>query len=1089
MASPAAGGSGETSIQMLPDAAASSSGDKSRCRASAAAKSEETLNHFVRFLAFGEWAGNAFGTLAFLWATVVLLGGFSMALDPTDFWYATAMIFIEAFRMFNHNYRLDDDSLFTTTRALRWISAPFVRMPMRRNEWNEVMAIMGLSICIFNFLFAQWPLGDAAGMAMAALIIFTSKLPFPGELQLIGRRRWYLQLLLWAILNALLAIAALDLYVLVNHMVTQPRTKMGKVLARPDVYDVVNWCGSELAAMPPNVIAVMLLNLRPARIANITNRRSGRKLLIGAKVVLSLWLVGDVASPTVQPFSEYYYFLGRSFTILVLSLSSLQTPTDSSIGRWTDIALHICFLGELLTTLSNINSLLIFIPVLVVLFTGNLQIPAAVTRVVLSSLRLHRLAHHVYPKDSNPNLVPSIVVFYVLTLCQGTFYNVACILEIFSFFVRRSLARHSGFRGQWGVRAVDLYYQCVYTTCMETGVLAPGNMISLASFAIKSLSSSSHELQLAGVRVLDSLLQRRDYRKELISQVTKSSKAVSILTSMLGWKDVQDKHTRLFAARIIFELAGSLKIAVVPGMLSLVSSLLDADKQAKQGSLCQLSHGSGNDGMNMGDSPSSGRSSSAHSSGGNEIRGDTRNEPNIQIVQDCLSQAVRDNEENILGNQLPEQESSGQPDHGNGGNAGNRPIRYQLMFTREDNAGWRYWLHLKQRWRLIKEKWSIPKELPVTHQDSFPVLGMLILERLAYDLDNCAEIGRATDLISNIIAFISYDTITSNSDDEQQKTMACLSLNLVRRLANTGEKIGSKLRRGLWENPLLLRKFAGTLENSHSGPEIWEPAMDIIAKLAWDEEARQEIGSSQVIIGKLIHAFLGRGEHTNMYHDQPLRMVAGEALANLAIGSAANCKAILKEQGYDIIKDLKKLLYNIDYQYIAASLLQNLCTHCIDELQRPSSREQLSSALPMVMGTIISTEGKQLEVLIGLASQMCNIIPQLPNVLGMQSQVGVTEFVHKMMCTLHENMIPSPEYPRMRRVTLEMAISIMEECPCYATIFREKGMVFMLSKIEMTTQSKVEKYRVFFGNIGVVLETGVPLPVLASKAKGLIGSL
>ncbi|CAO2204035.1 unnamed protein product [Urochloa humidicola] len=905
-----------------------------------------------------------------------------------------------------------------------------------------------------------------------------------------GRPRWYLRLMLWAILGALLVIAAIDSYGMISPIVTRSQTKIGTVLGI-NLEDAVNWFGCELAGIPLQVVAVLLLNLRPARIANLANSSSGRKVLLLAKVILALWLASDMAlagKRTTSTTMSYFSYMVNSLTIFLLSVSSLQTTADSHYGRWVDIVLHVCYLGDILTTFSRMNSVKTFVAMILVLFMGNLQMPAAVAQVVLSSLRLHSLAHHVYLKE-NKNLVPSIVVFYVLELCQGTFYNVACILEIFSFFVRRSLARHSGFRGQWGVRAVDLYYQRVYTTCMETGVLAPGNMISLASFAIKSLSSSSHELQLAGVRVLDSLLQRRDYSKELISQVTKSSKAVSILTSMLGWKDVQDKHTRLFAARIIAELAGSLRIAVVPGMLSLVSSLLDADKQAKQGSLCLLSYGSGNNnGMNMGDSPSSGRNSSAHSSGGNEIGDDTKNEPSIQIVQDCLSQAVRDNEENILGNQLPEQESSGQPDHGNGGHAGNRPMRYQLMFTREGNAGWRYWLHLKQRWRPIKEKWSIPKELPVTHQDSFPVLGMLILERLAYDLDNCAEIGRATDLISNIIAFISYRTITSNSDDEQQKTMACLSLNLVRRLANTGEKIGSKLRQELWDNPLLLRKFAGTLEDSHSGPEILEPAMDIIAKLAWDEEARQEIGGSQVIIGKLVHAFLGR-EHTNMYHDQPVRMVAGEALANLAIGSTVNCRAILKEQRYDIIKELKNMLYNIDYQYIAASLLQNLCAHCIDELQRPSSREQLSSAFPMVIGTIISTEGKQLEVLIGLASQMCNIIPELPNVLGMQSQVDVTAFVHKMVRTLHENMIPSPEYPRMRRVTLEMAISILEECPCYATIFREKGMIYMLSKIEMTTQSKVEKYRVFFGNVGVVLETDVPLPVLVSKAKGLIGSL
>ena len=102
-------------------------------------------------------------------------------------------------------------------------------------------------------------------------------------------------------------------------------------------------------------------------------------------------------------------------------------------------------------------------------------------------------------------------------------------------------------------------------------------MSSLVSFAIKSLGSCSHEFQLAGVRVLDSLLQRRrDSSKELItSEVTKSNKAVTILIGMLGRTAVRHKHIRLFAARVTAELASSLRIAVVPGLLSLVSSLLE----------------------------------------------------------------------------------------------------------------------------------------------------------------------------------------------------------------------------------------------------------------------------------------------------------------------------------------------------------------------------------------------------------------------------------------------------------------------------------------------------------------------------------
>ncbi len=61
-----------------------------------AAAPEKWLN-FVRLLAGIESVGNAFGTLAFTWATVVLLGGYPTVLKR-DFGIATAIIFLEATR-------------------------------------------------------------------------------------------------------------------------------------------------------------------------------------------------------------------------------------------------------------------------------------------------------------------------------------------------------------------------------------------------------------------------------------------------------------------------------------------------------------------------------------------------------------------------------------------------------------------------------------------------------------------------------------------------------------------------------------------------------------------------------------------------------------------------------------------------------------------------------------------------------------------------------------------------------------------------------------------------------------------------------
>ena len=62
-----------------------------------AAAPEKWLNYFLRLLAVIESVGNAFGTLAFTWATVVLLGGYPSDLKR-DFVSAAAIFFLEATR-------------------------------------------------------------------------------------------------------------------------------------------------------------------------------------------------------------------------------------------------------------------------------------------------------------------------------------------------------------------------------------------------------------------------------------------------------------------------------------------------------------------------------------------------------------------------------------------------------------------------------------------------------------------------------------------------------------------------------------------------------------------------------------------------------------------------------------------------------------------------------------------------------------------------------------------------------------------------------------------------------------------------------
>ncbi|WVZ69671.1 hypothetical protein U9M48_018423 [Paspalum notatum var. saurae] len=591
---------------------------------------------------------------------------------------------------------------------------------------------------------------------------------------------------------------------------------------------------------------------------------------------------------------------------------------------------------------------------------------------------------------------------------------------------------------------------------METGVFAKDKN-SLSSFVIDSLNSayrsSESEAQLAGVRVLHSLLQQRDSYEEQISEITRSEKAVPTLIGMLGWTLEQDRDIRLFAARVIAELPYDLRIAGIPGPVKMVSLLLDAKNKAAY---------ENNEGL-MG----------SQAVEDNEITDGTKNEPRRQ---DMLLEAA-----NVNGNNVATNHSSDQESPRNGGNSGNRPADEELRHRGGNNKGWYSWVCRCCQW--MKRKWSIPEEEPLTYHDqgSLPILGMVILERLACDPDNCEEILKIRNLIPKIIGLISY---SSNNKSNNDNALICSSLNLVRRLATTSG-IEAKLRLELWECPFLHSNLACVMEDSRSNPDIWKPAVDIIATLALDEGARHELGSVQVIIHKLVHVFIiGLGHGGAMNYDQALRVAAGGALSNLAMGSPANCLAILEQRpGYELLKDLKDMLGNDEYRCKTLAA----CSRLRDWLHGQGAIDHLSSALPVVLENIMAAEGKQLEALIGLTSQIRYVLPSEGFVQGLESHTNLAGLVKKLVDTLNSNRKPSAEFPKMRRVIVKMVISIVESHPPYANIFRGQEMMEALSKVEKTP-SKVERYRVFLGNEGLVVETGEPLSDLARRAKRLLVS-
>lgn len=131
----------------------------------------------------------------------------------------------------------------------------------------------------------------------------------------------------------------------------------------------------------------------------------------------------------------------------------------------------------------------------------------------------------------------------------------------------------------------------------------------------------------------------------------------------------------------------------------------------------------------------------------------------------------------------------------------------------------------------------------------------------------------------------------------------------------------------------------------------------------------------------------------------------------------------------------------------------------------------------------MDAEGAELEILIGLSSQICKVNPEdftreLDN--GQIKQ----RFAKRLVDTLNANMKPSAHCPGIRRVILEQVIHLMEYNSRYADCFNGFGMIDALSRVEQTP-SKAENYRLFLGDAGF-MEYDTPLSDLVARAKELM---
>lgn len=928
----------------------------------AKAAPEKRLNRFVHFVAMIERMGNALGTLTFTWATVVLLGGYPTVLRPgDDFWIVTTIVFLEAARMFSHGNNRPDYQLFFRTRGA-----------FKSLGWNGLIftvCLLEVMVCVM-ILCGHWILP----MPFVLLVILAiGRFLTPGAAKLLISNELSCAISLW---SPMVAIILLGPSVPYGYDIKYKDLSIHRYIPRNPM--------DKWAAYLVLFVVVFLLTISKLRfigVVKLVDCALGRKLACWRRVIINLCM----------------------FAAIVMLVSTFH-----GIGPYMIIGFQTYAL-------------------LIVSF-GNLQVPAAVLRI---GLALSRLTPQGYYGDDErvdkttlgdkANFVPSLNILYAMVLAQGILYIVACILEVFSFILRRSLIHLAGFRGPLGVEHVDLYYAYAFEKCMRGVVLAP-KKTSLITFAIDSIESNSPKMQFYGVQMLHGFLKKEPLKIKAISKLTTSTKTVTTVFNMLGWTSGGNKDIRSFAAKVVAELAKSIRIASIPGAMQLIASLLDTTHET-------------------------------------EIK-DPLLDTNSQVAkQDALVEQVRKDRQNPARLKWWKQMAI-----------------YCLIPAEEPPRKDEQNSH-----RHVTECRSVPEDDPSTNHDLLPALGMLIIERLAnFDLENWMEINGATCLISKIIEFASCRTKMTNIGETDQTMLKGSSLKVLRRLTSTKGKFGVALRQKISEHPFLLSNIAEILDESKSSREDREVTAEIIRNLAMDGNTSAEIGHIRLIISRLMYAFLRQDAPSSGDTEHLLRMIAGQALAVLAMESSNNCLVMLAEPGHVFIRELTIMIHSeSQYRYAAASLLRDMCVQARPVLSN-SDLKNISYILREVLEGIMDAEGAKLEILVGLSSQICNVVPED---FARELEHGEIKerFIKRLVDVLNSNMVPTAHCPGIRRAVVQHAVYMMESKPSYANYFNRCWMMEALVMVECTP-SKAENYRLFLGDAGL-MEHSIPLSALVARAK------
>ncbi|KAK4753166.1 hypothetical protein SAY87_021964 [Trapa incisa] len=344
---------------------------------------------------------------------------------------------------------------------------------------------------------------------------------------------------------------------------------------------------------------------------------------------------------------------------------------------------------------------------------------------------------------------------------------------------------------------------------------------------------------------------------------------------------------------------------------------------------------------------------------------------------------------------------------------------------------------------------------------NFIELGLLILQKLARDPDNCAKMGNTRGLLPKIVDFTHIEERVlkdPNATDSKILTIK-RSLKLLKMLAGTTGATGKQLRKDILEIISTISNIRGILRHGEGHPVLQRLGIEVLTSLATEENAAERIGGTGGVLKELLNIFF---KAATSPEQECMRAAAGEALVMLALDSETNCSRILKLQ---VLPQLVEALEIRDLGISAARILRNLCA-CIKD----GSSDQLKdirAAAPIVLKAIVSAENKLQEVMMGLASQVFRFMTvQESRHVFEQAGIGELELAETLVHILRKYPEPHIKVPRIRRFTVELAIWMMKDDAANARHLRSMEFERDLEGILETT-SEIECFNAFSGTVGL----------------------